>query len=497
MSQPSREPSAEGTPPPEPPSETEPPPPPKVERPRAPGWAWGLLGFLFLGQTLVALDFWLFRALVQPLGQELALWDEQAGWLEILPALSASIWAPMLGYFADRMSRPRLLALGIAASGLATVATGLSGAIDPMQRARVAAGMGGATFQVVALTLVMDLFPRGVRARALALFFLAVPVGALLGMTVGPAVAGVLGWQAAFWIAGAAGPFLGLACLWIPEPVRGLAEGVPIPRLRLHEARGADAADYVDLMVNSSYTYAVFGLTFTTFAIGGLFYWLPSYLIGVRQLPPARTTALLAVLLPGAVAAGILTGGWLADLWAKANPRALFLAPALMALAAVPAASALVFGDGGTWGPIVLFATTALLFANLGPCHAILADVAAPNLRGAACGGLLAATHLLGDLWSPRVMGLVADLFGDVNTMATPFGRALAAVGATPVVVNGRSPENLSAALLLILPASAAAFGALWAGSRHLPRESALMLAKLRAAPAGAPAPKPAAPPGS
>lgn len=468
MSQPSgREPWAEQTPTP----------------PSAPGWAWGLLGFLFLGQTLVSLDFWLFRALVQPLGRELALWDEQAGWLEILPALSASIWAPMLGYFADRLSRPRLLALGVAASGLATVAAGFSGSLDPMQRSRVLAGMGGATFQVVALTLVMDLFPRGERARALAIFFLAVPTAAALGLAAGPVVAGALGWRLSFMLAGAAGPVLGLACLWVPEPARGLAEGVPIPRLRLHESRGASAADYVDLMVNSSYAYAVLGLTFTTFAVGGLFYWIPSFLMGVHQLPPARTTALLAAILPASMAAGIAVGGWLADFWGNFNPRGLFLIPALAALAAVPAASGLALGEGRTWSLVLLSATTAFLFANLGPCHAIVADVAAPNLRGAACGGLLSATHLLGDLWSPRVMGLVAELFGDANTMASPLGRALAAAGASPVVVGGRSPENISAALLLILPASAAAFAALWAGSRHLARERALMLANLRAAP--------------
>ena len=91
-------------------------------------------------------------------------------------------------------------------------------------------------------------------------------------------------------------------------------------------------------------------------------------------------------------------------------------------------------------------------------------------------------------------MGLIADLFGAADTMATSFGRALAAVGAVPVVVNGRSPENLSAAMLLLIPASAAAFVSLLSGARHLPRESALMLAKLRAAPAGTPPPKPNAP---
>ena len=46
-------------------------------------------------------------------------------------------------------------------------------------------------------------------------------------------------------------------------------------------------------------------------------------------------------------------------------------------------------------------------------------------------------------------MGWVADTFGQADSMATPFGKALAALGATPVVVAGREPENITAALLV------------------------------------------------
>jgi hypothetical protein len=80
-------------------------------------------------------------------------------------------------------------------------------------------------------------------------------------------------------------------------------------------------------------------------------------------------------------------------------------------------------------------------------------------------------------------MAWVIDTFGQADSMATGFGRALAAVGAVPVVGPGREPVNLIAGLLAALPALVIAGGVLLAGSRHLPREMALMLAKLRAAP--------------
>ncbi|MDG3007336.1 MFS transporter [Paludisphaera mucosa] len=492
MTQPSNEPIAGGEP-----SPTRADPFRDLPGPRpAPWWAWALLGFLFLANVLAAVDHWLFTALTLPLGRELELWDDQADWLETLPLIAAALWAPTLGYFADHVRRPRLLALGIAVFGLASVATALATSFEPLQRARALVGVGTATFGVVALTILMDLFPRTVRARVLAIYFLAGPVGAAAALNFGPALAVATTWHTAFLIAGAPALVLALASLALPDPVRGVSEGTPVPRLRLHEARGARGEDYVDLMVNSSFTYAVFGLTFTGFAIGGLTAWLPTFLTGVRGFTGPQATILTATIPPAAAAVGLLAGAWLADLWGRTDPRAYFLVPALAASLALPLWLATALGPARPWQFGVLFATIALLFANLGPCYAIVAAVAAPNMRGVACGSALAVSHLLGDVWSPRLMAWGAEVFGQPDAMATSFGKALATLGATPRVVGGRPAENVAAALLFAAPTLAAAGFVLLAGARHLPRESALMLANLRAAPPPAGAARVATPPG-
>ena len=71
--------------------------------------------------------------------------------------------------------------------------------------------------------------------------------------------------------------------------------------------------------------------------------------------------------------------------------------------------------------------------------------------------------------------------------MDTVFGRVLAALGAVPVALPGHDPENLTAGMLAVLPALLISGIVLLAASRHLPREMALMLAKLRAAPTRGP----------
>ena len=138
------------------------------------------------------------------------------------PAAPSSV---PIGFLVDRWNRPRLLAIGVAVWSLATVSTGLARSYDQLQAARALVGVGGAAFTLVALTMLMDLFPRRVRARALALFFLAVPVGAYLGLSVGAALARVTSWQTAFLAVGAPGLALALLALTLRDPLRGSKRG--------------------------------------------------------------------------------------------------------------------------------------------------------------------------------------------------------------------------------------------------------------------------------
>jgi MFS family permease len=454
-----------------------------------PAWAWGVFALLFLAHFLDSLDRSLLPALLPPVSQELELKDTEAGWLATVLLLAFALWSPFVGYLADRLRRPRLLALGIAVWSLATVGTGLARTYQEIQLARALVGVGAATFGVIALTMLMDLFPRRVRARVLSAYYLAMPIGAAIGLSLGPAVAKGWNWHAAFLLAGAPGVLVALIALVLPDPVRGTSEGVEEHRLRLHERVGPSRDDYVDLMVNSSYTYSVFGLAFSMFAIAGLIFWLPTLLMVVHDIPLARVGALLGLTEPAAMILGMVVGGWLADSYSRVNPRALFLVPGAAMLGSIPFVLIAIFARTEAAIFVGVFASIALMFTSAGPCHAIIANVVMPNMRAVACAVALAASHLLGDIWSPTLMGWMADTFGQADSMATPFGQALAAIGAVPKAQPGRDPENLTAALLTAIPALLIAGIVLFSGARHLPREMALMLAKLRSMPKGSASP--------
>ena len=123
------------------------------------------------------------------------------------------------------------------------------------------------------------------------------------------ALATVTTWQVAFLAAGAPGLLLALLALIFPDPTRGSSEGVDLERLRLHEKVGAGPEDYTDLMVNSSYTYSLFGITFSWFALAGLIYWSKAFLTVAKGLPDAMVDSTLGISFLAAALLGYAGGG--------------------------------------------------------------------------------------------------------------------------------------------------------------------------------------------
>ncbi len=357
-----------------------------------PRWAWGVLALLFAMHLLDSVDRWLLASVLRQVSEEVEIAETDAGWLSTVLLLAFAIACPVVGYLADRMRRGRLLAVGFALWSLATVGTGLASSFEQLEAARSLVGVGGATSMVVALTLLMDLFPRSLRGRVLAAYLLAMPLGAGAAMSLGSALAKATSWQTAFLMVGGPGLALALLALLVPEPVRGQSEGVDISRLRLHERIGPSREDYIDLMVNSSYTYSVFGITFSSFALAGLVYWLPAFLTSVKGLTREQADFPLGMTFLAAALLGTAAGGWVADQYATAKPRPSFSCRAWVSIAILFVLAA-IYGRGmaSICGGLLL--AEGMMFFNMAPCYTIIACVVMPNMRGVACAAVLAAVH--------------------------------------------------------------------------------------------------------
>src|SRR5262249_6851239 len=138
---------------------------------------------------------------------------------------------------------------------------------------------------------------------------------------------------------------------------------------------------------------------------------------------------------------GMYGGGWLADRLTKKHPSALFLVAGTSMLLAAPC---IVLGLVAPSSMVLvwLFVAQVLMFANVGPSNAIIANVVLPNMRATAYAVSNFFIHFLGDVWSPLLMGFVSDQFGQPSMTATPLGQFLRRFGFIPVRVES-GPTNL------------------------------------------------------
>ncbi len=367
--------------------------------------------------------------------------DRDAGMMITIFFVSYALFSPVVGWLGDRMTRKYLLAIGVGVWSLATFGSGLAMNNEQMLIARSLLGIGEAAYATLAPTLIADLFTRDRRNRALAIFYLAIPIGASLGYVLGgeiithheqlhvlplieDAVAGLFGrhfsadegrgWRMAFFVVGLPGLLVAFAALFLPEPKRGATEEVDEEHLRHHEALPTSWNTYASLFRNRSFVYNTLAMAMLTFALGGLQGFTPKYL-STGEHPMSDEDANLGLGVMSAIAGlvGTPLGAWLGDWMARRMRGGYFWMSGITMLAAVPfilgALVAALFGvpPALIFGCILIGLT--LSFLNYGPSNAIVINVTLPKIRAAAFAVNILILHLLGDIPSPYVMGAVSD----------------------------------------------------------------------------------------
>jgi MFS transporter, DHA2 family, multidrug resistance protein len=163
---------------------------------------WVGLAVLALPAFVIALDFSVLNLAVPVISRELMPTATQLLWIVDIYGFILAGFLVTMGTLGDRIGRRRLLMIGAAGFGTASLAAAYSMSAGMLIGARAVLGFAGATLMPSTLSLISNMF-RDERQRtfAIAVWSTSLPLGGAVGPLVGGALLQVFWWGAVFLLA--------------------------------------------------------------------------------------------------------------------------------------------------------------------------------------------------------------------------------------------------------------------------------------------------------
>jgi MFS family permease len=415
--------------------------------------AWVALAVLLLVYVLNFLDRTLIYVLFPGIRKEMAFTDLQ---LALLGTTSFVIFYTALGIpfgrLADRVSRRKLIAAGLAIWSVFSGITGFASDFWSIFFCRVMVGVGEATLGPAAMSLLASLFPASRRATVQSLFSAGIPVGAAAALFLGAKIAEGEGWRAAFIWLGFPGLALAVGVLPLPEPARDPVVAVSGGSTGVFE-------DMRTLAAVPALRWTILGYALFAVASNSLSIWVPSLLRTMHDLPLAhvgRVTG-LAMLTAGGLATAM--GGWVADRFRKRGPAGRLRFTMLLAVVSAPVWGLLAGAAPGSVDIVTaaFFSLAGLGLAWLGPAAADISELAPERLRGLAIAAYFFVVNVVGYGAAPPLLGWISDRLKEDGVghpmastllVACPLACLLAAAALWRAARLREVPTNIDAASL-------------------------------------------------
>jgi len=359
---------------------------------------------------------------VQPLVQhEFHLSDKQVGLLSSAFFIFYMLAAPFIGPLVDRYPRKLIIVIGAIVWSGATLLTALTHDYQTLFIRHVIVGVGEATFVTVTPSYIADLFDEHKRGRMLAVFYLAIPVGTACGYLLGGWLGPTHGWRVPFYVAAIPGILLAIVMMFMHEPERGRTDTLALT---------AERGTFAGLFRNKAFWTASLGMAFLTFALGGLQVWMPTFLARVRGISLQQAGLIFGGLTVVSGVFATLLGGWLGDHYLRRTNKAYYLVSAIGMAFGLPAMAMAIYLAGRPMFPAIFFAEFFLLL-NTGPLNAAIVNSVGASMRGTAIAVNLLTIHLLGDAFSPTLIGWISDR----TSLQTGFSTTIVAIALAVAVL--------------------------------------------------------------
>jgi MFS family permease len=346
------------------------------------------------------IDRYILPGVQEQIKREFFLNDRQIGSLTFWFMIAYMLTSPVTGYLGDRFPRkPMIVIAALFWSGI-NFFTASVHSYDSLNLRHAALGIGEASFGIFAPAVLSDFYPEDQRNRVLTIFNIALFVGAALGYLVGGTVGEHFGWRRSFIVSAIPGTIIAILIAFLmKEPARGASQ---------QDKTKIEKGTVGSLLRNKAYLSSILGYAAVTFSLGGISWWMPSFLQRVDQRSESSAAYLMGVITLCGGLGGTITGGVIAQRWSRTNSKALYLVPAISSALAVPPALLCFFGPHNL---TLVGLALAVFFISLGtgPVNAATLNAVRPEIRATAMAGQLFIIHALGDAISPPIIGVVSD----------------------------------------------------------------------------------------
>lgn len=413
-----------------------------MDEQKNPNYSYYALALLTFVYVLNFLDRQIIYILFPLIKKEMALTDMQ---LALLGGTSFAIFYTLLGIpfgrLADKSSRTKLIAIGLAIWSLFSGLTGFADGFWTLFACRVMVGVGEATLGPAAISLLADYFSPTKRATVTSVYSMGIAVGAGFAAIFGGYLS-QFGWREAFYIVGFPGVIFAALVFSLREP----------PRTAKVAEEGYSSADWRKLVSNKAFIFLCSGYAFLGLATNNTAIWGASYFNRLYNVSLADYGFWAGIFTLAAGIPATLCGGAIADWFRRRRSGGRMFYGMILSLVSIPCWLVVLFSDVFY---LILPAGFILLFAALAWLGAAAADateIAGANLRGFAVAVYFFTVNIAAYLVGAPLIGKLNDLAG------------IAANPQTGITENA----GMMRYTLLVCPFSCLiAAICLWFGSRH------------------------------
>ena len=273
-------------------------------------YKWEIIFLLWVAYFLNQADRQVFNTVLPHIQEFLGATDATMGLISTCFNLFFALTVPFAGYFADRLSRSKIIIFSVTLFSVATMFTGYASTVVLMIMMRsVATGVGEAIFGPTYPAIIAEYHDSRTRARAMSIHQTAYYVGVIASGFLAGLVADKMGWQYSFLIFGAAGvvfAFVLLLRLRDKNTAQQKAEATQQSKPSFFEAMAA-------IFKVPTAVCMIFGFTSLIFVLTGYLTWMPKCLMETFDLSSASAGFNSMFWTHAAAFVGVLVAGSLSD----------------------------------------------------------------------------------------------------------------------------------------------------------------------------------------